>query len=372
MGKYWKYTIICAFLTLLLMITSSCSLYNNNSSQSSKKTSEGIYSLGEKSVAEIIAYNRSGEEISLGSGFVIDRKGKILTNFHVIDDAKSISVKINKETYKVSNILAYDKDIDLAILQIETNKSIPALKLNKTVPKGGATVYALGSSEGYTLSFSSGTIASPSRVFDHVKYIQHNAAISSGNSGGPLFNEYGEVIGVNTSTDPEGQNLNFAIAISELDNLIEESITIDEFYDKEGPYFETEIYDYLIYEKENNNTFISAQNIFVNGTTVSGSIKNQYDIDYYRITIQPGEILSVIMIPEYVLDAKGILCGLFDIEENILAAGSVTPLGNTQTNALTYENKTGIALTVYYGMFFDSSYEYKTLSASYDIYFYCK
>ncbi|MBQ9784432.1 MAG: trypsin-like peptidase domain-containing protein [Clostridia bacterium] len=196
-------------------------------------TSEEVYDLAEKSVGEITIYNKNGTEISVGTVFAISEDGRLLTNYHVIEDGYSAKVKIDATEYTVSQILAYDMDIDLAVLKINAYDLTP-VKLMKEGVKGGATVYAVGSSEGYTLSFSTGVVASPNREIDNVQYIQHEAAISHGNSGGPLFNAYGEVIGINTLSNIEGQNLNFAISVKELDNLTYgTALTFAEYYDKE-------------------------------------------------------------------------------------------------------------------------------------------
>ena len=211
--------------------------------------------MAERCVGEIIIYNKSGTAISLGTVFVYSSDGKLLTNYHVIDGAYSAKVTLNGKTYNVSSVLAYDKDIDLAVIKINAS-GLYAPIIQTDGIKGGAKVYAVGSSEGYTLSFSTGVIASPSRTFSGVEYIQHEAAISHGNSGGPLFNEYGEVIGINTLTDIEGQNLNFAISCKEIGNLVfGTSLTMQQFYEKECNVFErmkSYIIEYGTYSASSN------------------------------------------------------------------------------------------------------------------------
>ena len=218
-------------------------------------SSEEIYKLAEKSVGEITTYKKNGTGLSLGTAFVYSADGKLITNYHVIEGAYSAEVVLNGKTYTVSKVLAYDKDIDLAVIKINATGLTP-LTLQTEDTSGGATVYAAGSSEGYTLSFSTGIVASPSRTFDGVEYIQHEAAISHGNSGGPLFNAYGEVIGINTLTNIDGQNLNFAIKAKELDNLsYGTTLTMSEFYEKECDPFEL-VKNYVVengtYDYEDN------------------------------------------------------------------------------------------------------------------------
>ena len=208
-------------------------------------SSEEIYEIAQKSVGEIVTYSKSNGALALGTVFVYSQDGKLITNYHVIEDAYSAIVTIDNREYNVVSILAYDKDIDLAVIKISASDLTP-LPIQCEGIKGGATVYAAGSSEGYTLSFSSGIVASPSREFDGVSYIQHEAPISHGNSGGPLFNAYGEVVGINTLTNIDGQNLNFAISCSEIDNLVFGStLTFAQFYEKECDPF-TRIKNYII------------------------------------------------------------------------------------------------------------------------------
>lgn len=222
-----------------------CSYSSNSSYSANILSSEEVYALAELCVGEITIYNKSGTAIALGTVFVYSSDGKLITNYHVIEGAYSAKVTLNEQSYTVNSILAYDKDIDLAVLKISASNLYTPIIQTEGI-KGGSKVYAVGSSEGYTLSFSTGVIASPSRTFSGVEYIQHEAAISHGNSGGPLFNQYGEVIGINTLSNIDGQNLNFAISCNELDNLyFGSSLTMKQFYEKECNPFEL-IKNYVI------------------------------------------------------------------------------------------------------------------------------
>ncbi|MBO5315770.1 MAG: trypsin-like peptidase domain-containing protein [Clostridia bacterium] len=233
----------------------NCSYSKTESYSLKPLTSEEIYSVAEKSVGEIKTYRKSGSGLALGTAFVYSADGTVVTNYHVIEGAYSANVTINGQTYAIDKVLTYDKDIDIAILKINATGLVPLYTQTEDI-KGGATVYAVGSSEGYTLSFSTGVIASPSRIFNGVEYIQHEAAISHGNSGGPLFNIYGEVIGINTLSNINGQNLNFAISCSELDNLsYGTALSMSELYEKECNPFSI-LKDYIIengtYDSEDN------------------------------------------------------------------------------------------------------------------------
>lgn len=238
-------------------------------------STEELYALAEKSVGEITTYNKQGQALSLGTAFVYSKDGKWITNYHVIEKAYSMKIVLGKTTYTVQKVLAYDKDIDLAVLSVSGTGLTP-LSIVKTGVQGGESVYAVGSSEGYTLSFSAGIVASPDRVFDGVHYIQHDAAISHGNSGGPLLNEYGQVVGINTMTNIEGQNLNFAITCSELDNLVYgAALTVAELYAKEFDAF-TLVKDYIT-EKGTYNATDKEYKLYL-----GRSYSNDYTSTYYR------------------------------------------------------------------------------------------
>jgi len=210
--------------------------YTENYDKHSFSANE-IYEKTKKSVGEIITYDKSGNELALGTGFVYSAGGKIITNYHVIEDGYSAKITIDGTQYTITQVLAYDKSLDLAVLKIDASDLTP-LSICKKIHPVGQSVYAFGSSKGLTATFSQGIITYANREIDGVVYVQHDAAISSGNSGGPLINQYGELIGINTWTVRDSQNLNFAIATKELDNLIYGTpLTFREFYEKESDVF---------------------------------------------------------------------------------------------------------------------------------------
>lgn len=188
-------------------------------------SSKDIYAKCCKSVVEVNA------GVSLGSGFFI-AKNTVVTNYHVINGATELSIKLLDESeYDVTKVLGFDESIDLAVLEVEC-KGTPIAKNTHGVTMGEKT-YTIGSSLGLTNTFSDGMVSNPKREMDGVKYIQTNTAISHGNSGGPLINAYGEVIGVTTSSFTEGQNLNLAINISELDRIsLKKEMTAKQFINR--------------------------------------------------------------------------------------------------------------------------------------------
>ena len=198
-----------------------------------KYSAEDLFEIANKCTVEIITYDRNGDELALGSGFVYSSNGEIVTNYHVIEEALSAKVYFGEIGYDVISVLGYDVSIDIAILKINAS-NLPRLDICTKLMNTGATVYALGSSKGLTSTFSKGIITTANREMDEVSYIQHDAAISRGNSGGPLINEYGEIIGINTLTIRDSQNLNFAISVSEISNISKNKVlTLEEVYNKE-------------------------------------------------------------------------------------------------------------------------------------------
>ena len=192
-----------------------------------------IYDLYAPSLGEIITYDANGNEVALGTCFVYTADGKLVTNYHVIENAVSAKVTIDGTTYDIAYVLAYDKKIDLAVVKINATGLKPAV-LCYDAHATGSVIFAFGSSRGLTYTLSQGIITHAERDIDGVLYIQHDAAISGGNSGGPLINQYGEVIGINTMTILDSQNLNFAICAKEIEKLVYgDQLTMQQFYEKE-------------------------------------------------------------------------------------------------------------------------------------------
>ena len=219
-------------------------------------TATELYNLSVKYVGEIVTYDKSGAELALGTGFVISSDGKIVTNYHVIDGAHSADITINNKKYTITKVLAYDENIDLAVVKVNATGLTTATICKKPVSVG-ATVYAIGSSRGLTNTYSQGIITYANRVVDGVSHVQHDASITHGNSGGPLINVYGEVIGINTWGISDSQNLNFAVFTAELDNLVYGTpMTLAEFYENNLDPYEA-LLNWLV---DNDNSTISNSN----------------------------------------------------------------------------------------------------------------
>jgi serine protease Do len=143
-------------------------------------------------------------ERSLGSGVIVDRKGFILTNNHVVDQATKIQVQLNGETTKYNaKVVGVDEETDLAVIKIEPPKELPVAKLgNSDGVQVGDWVLAIGSPFGLNATVTAGIISAKDRGGvgrQFQKFLQTDAAINPGNSGGPLVDLAGEVIGINTA-----------------------------------------------------------------------------------------------------------------------------------------------------------------------------
>lgn len=238
-------------------------------------TATELYDLSVKFVGEIVTYDKSGAELALGTGFVISSDGKIVTNYHVIDGAYSANITINNRKYTIASVLAYDENIDLAVLKVNAT-GLTAATICKKPVSVGTTVYAIGSSRGMTNTYSQGIITYANRVVDGVSHIQHDASITHGNSGGPLINVYGEVIGINTWGISDSQNLNFAVFTSELDNLTYGSpLTLAEFYLKECDVFE-KLKNHIV----DNGMYDASENCY--SLTLGTSYPSDYSAKYTR------------------------------------------------------------------------------------------
>ena len=155
----------------------------------------------------------------LGSGFIVSSDGTVLTNAHVVDGADEVTVKlIDKREFK-AKVLGIDKASDVAVLKIDA-KNLPVVKAGSTsAVRVGEWVLAIGSPFGFENSASAGIVSAKSRSLpdgNYVPFLQTDVAVNPGNSGGPLFNMAGEVIGINSqiySRSGGYQGLSFAIPI---------------------------------------------------------------------------------------------------------------------------------------------------------------
>lgn len=154
-------------------------------------------------------------EAKVGTGFILGADGLIATNLHVIEGESNIRVKLFKDPidYPATVIVGVDKSHDLALLRIQPKKTLPTLHLgDSSAVSAGDRVYAIGNPLGvFDYSITDGLISQVRPLSADLTILQISAAISQGSSGGPLFNQFGEVIGVTTAIITQGQAINLAV-----------------------------------------------------------------------------------------------------------------------------------------------------------------
>jgi len=161
---------------------------------------------------------------SLGSGFIVNKEGYIITNNHVIEDAKNIKVKLYNNKEFDAKIIGRDKKTDIALIKIKERGNFPSVVLgNSEKLEIGEWVIAIGNPFGLEHTVTLGIVSGKDRVIGSGPYddfIQTDASINPGNSGGPLFNLKGEVVGINTAIIAGGKGIGFAIPINIAKKLI--------------------------------------------------------------------------------------------------------------------------------------------------------
>jgi serine protease Do len=165
----------------------------------------------------------------LGTGFIVSSRGLIATSLHVIEGATRISVELSD--HRKFNVIDVSRDAraDLAVLRIDANR-LPSLALgDSSAMRAGDAVVAIGNPLGLEDTVSNGLISAVRKLPSGFTYLQMSAPIAQGSSGGPIFNDHGDVIGVCAAVMKSGQNLNFGIPTRYLKILLDDPdpITVD-------------------------------------------------------------------------------------------------------------------------------------------------
>ena len=172
---------------------------------------------------------REFKQRSLGSGFIINEDGFVLTNNHVVSGADEIKVKLmGDETEYPAKVIGTDEQTDIALIKIENKKKLPILPLGDSEKlEVGEWVLAIGNPAGLGHTVTKGIVSSKGRSLEEIglkhpyyNFIQTDAAINPGNSGGPLINTKGEVVGINTAILRNYQGIGFAIPVNIAKNLL--------------------------------------------------------------------------------------------------------------------------------------------------------
>jgi len=185
----------------------------------------------------------------IGTGFVVDKAGTVATNLHVVAGESAIKIKMyDGSQYQVMQIAAVDPDRDLALLKIQPTKALQTLKLGDSdAMVAGDRIVAIGNPLGLDHTVTEGLVSSVRPVCGRKQIaaqqcqqeftvLQISAAISPGSSGGPLFNQFGEVIGVTTRFIVVGQNLNFAVPGNYLKPLLLQNAALSPLRPGKYPY----------------------------------------------------------------------------------------------------------------------------------------
>jgi serine protease Do len=211
--------------------------------------SQSTSSLPEKTVRELVqqlggAVVQVRTPGGMGSGFILNEEGYLVTNFHVIEGETQISIEIflqkgeqlERKAYKKVRIVAMNKFDDLALLKIEDADAVrlPRVLLGESEPLAvGERVFAIGSPLGLERTVTEGIISTKTREMQGKLYLQTTTQINPGNSGGPLFNQRGEVVGVTNMKITLGEGLGFAIPVEQLRYFLDHR---DAFaYDNDNP-----------------------------------------------------------------------------------------------------------------------------------------
>ena len=180
---------------------------------------------------------RQIKQTSVGSGFVIHSEGYIVTNAHVVSRTAERKVIFADGSEYEANVVAIDEQHDLAILKIESEKSLLTIELGSSDDLMiGETVIAIGNPLGYQHTVTTGVVSATGRelvIDEHTTFenlIQTDASINPGNSGGPLLNILGQLVGINTAIRADAQNIGFAISVDQLRRLMPEMLDVERRY----------------------------------------------------------------------------------------------------------------------------------------------
>ncbi|NRF94784.1 trypsin-like peptidase domain-containing protein [Paenibacillus frigoriresistens] len=236
----------------------------------------------------------SGDTIEngIGSGFVFDSSGYILTNEHVINGADEIDVYVQGyDTPFTAKLLGSSYDLDLAVLKIEGDKAFPALNIgNSDNTQVGDWLVAIGNPYDFDYSVTTGVLSAKERTIsiddeqgtrNYKHLLQTDTAINPGNSGGPLLNMNGEVIGINTAVNAEAQGMGFAIPASTISSVVDKLKNNETIPKEPAPYIGValqNISDNMLDDLKINSTKGAVVTQVQQGTPAFQAGIRQYDV----------------------------------------------------------------------------------------------
>lgn len=307
-------SVLSSFLTVVLLKNNLTSSSNGGATSqsininSAGKSTNVYQAVTEKAMPSVVGitttvmssnnmFSIPTESEGVGTGIVVDSNGYILTNSHVISDgeAKKVNVLFNDGSSIDGNVVWYDSQLDLAVVKVNKTGLTPAELGDSDKVSIGDISIAIGNPLGLELqrTVTQGIISGLDRTIKTESatmtgLIQTDASINSGNSGGPLLNEKGQVIGINTAKTSEGESLGFAIPINQAKEIIESVI-------KNGSYEKVTLgikgYDastYAAYAGAKGQEVATDEGVYV-GEVVSGSAAEKAGIKSGDIIVKLGD-----------------------------------------------------------------------------------
>ena len=287
------------FRLAVLALAASCAGTAGNNSPSGPRLRLTAKDIVQRSSPAIVRIEAGPEKV--GTGFIVDKAGVVATNLHVVAGESTIKVRLLDGTlYPVEQIAGLDPERDLALLRIKAPKELPTLKLGDSdAMSAGDQIVAIGNPLGvFDYSVTSGLISqvrhrpcgpddvAAQRCKQELTVLQISAAISPGSSGGPLFNQFGEVVGVTTAIITAGQNINLAVPGNYLKPMVarQSAIPTDVFAK------ETKIGDERASGDERNNPNVRiVHNVPIHELTVFDGCKADEIVELVR---QIGEAIE--------------------------------------------------------------------------------
>jgi serine protease Do len=230
-------------VSLWLCVVLSCAVQFGNSAQASdaretplvravKRAQASVVNIhSEKTATEkdsIYGGAQAGRKVNgMGTGIIVDERGYIVTNQHVIADVESLRVTLQDGSSFMARVIAFDRKSDLAIIKIEATQPLPVMPLGTSADLMlGESVIAVGNAFGYEHTVTSGILSALSRDVEvnefqaYKNLLQTDASINPGNSGGPLINLDGDVVGINVAIRAGAQRIGFAIPVDDARKII--------------------------------------------------------------------------------------------------------------------------------------------------------
>lgn len=360
--KYIIGGIMIAFMAIMVSIIILCNLYNIFGNRLLEV---------EKSVVTIYCYDSNGNNTATGSGFIVYDSNTLITNYHVLELASSMSIETEDgASYAVEDIVSYSKETDIAILTIDGQTNLRPLAIKNKMPQKGDKVYAIGSPKGIQNTVSEGIVSGIREYTDEYSYIQITAPITHGSSGGALFDDKYNVIGV-TSSGLEGEgDLNFAIPIQVVEDLYvakeKEYDTIGELY--KANIQESDIDHHCNLEKMNSsNTYSIGALSFVADTIGTGDtfVYGYYSSSDSKSIYLYSDKSLVSGDAEYDYEYDSINGGVLDDSTNII---SIDYEGVNFHSSKQFE--VGDLVVVYGFTTYAGDYEYKMPDHDYNYYYF--